>query len=115
MDGADDPALVLGDQESPLAGRHAIGHATPERHGLGLVERMHEADRGAVVDAVDQEIRQGVDLGVVDRVEGVGWSRRGECSTSSPGARGIGGIIAGAIVRLLGSADEEERRRDQRR
>ena len=69
MHGADDAALVLGDQESPFAGRHTIGHATPERDGLGPLKWMHETDRGAGIDGVDQEISQGVDLGVVDSAQ----------------------------------------------
>ena len=71
LHGADDAALVvLRDEQRTLAARHAIGDLAPERDGLGPRHRLHEADRRAAFDAIDQHVGQRVDvLGGLGRVE----------------------------------------------
>jgi hypothetical protein len=69
LDGADDADVVLRHEQRALAGRDTGGHAAPERLRLFRRQRVHEADRRAAVDTVDQHVGQRFDLLVVDRFQ----------------------------------------------
>ena len=63
----------------------SCGDPGPERARGRRGERGHEAGRCAAIDAVDQEVDQAVDLGLVDREESAdGDVRRGAHVTSVP-------------------------------
>ena len=69
LDGPDDARIVLRNEQRPVAGGHVIGDLGPERVRGRRGKRGHEAGRCAVVDAIDQDVDQTVDLGLVDREE----------------------------------------------
>ena len=69
LDGADDPDLVLRDEQRPPAGDHILGDALPELLRTVWGERVQEAHTGVAVDRVDQDVRESPELRVVDRVE----------------------------------------------
>jgi len=60
LHGADDRAglAVLGDEQDALAARDGTSDAAPERFRAGAVERLHEADRRAAVDDIDEQRRE---------------------------------------------------------
>ena len=64
---AHDALGVLGHQQRTLAGFQARGHAQPEGPCLGVRQRVHEADGGAAIDAVQGECGQAIEQGVVER------------------------------------------------
>jgi hypothetical protein len=72
LDGAAHPLIVLGDQQGPLPRSHPLRHPPPEGDGPLPAERMHEADRGAPLDAVDQHLGQPIDLGIIDGEQAAG-------------------------------------------
>ena len=77
------PLGVLGDDERALAGVNAVGDLPPERDRSPARERKHEAHRRAAFDAVDQDVRERLDLGIVDSTQAPnGPGRRGHFRTS---------------------------------
>src|SRR5262245_53780457 len=70
LDRADDRVRrLLGGEHEPLAACGARGHPLPEGVRLAAGHRRHEADGGAALDAVDQDVTQSLDLAVADGLE----------------------------------------------
>jgi hypothetical protein len=69
LHGAADAEGVFRHEQRALPFRDAIRHATPEGHRLVARHRLHEADRRAAFDAIDQHVGQPPDDCVVDRGE----------------------------------------------
>ncbi len=74
------PSRVLRDHERAVAGGDPRRDAAPERDGALARERVHEAHRGAAVDAVDQDVGEAGDMGLVEPRAGGegtrGWAHR---------------------------------------
>jgi hypothetical protein len=64
---SDDAACVAGDEQHPNAARHIGGKAPPKSHGLVASERKHEIDGRSSGNAIDQNIRQLLDVGIRER------------------------------------------------
>ncbi len=76
LDGAAEAERVFGDEKGAFAGGNAGGDGAPEGDGAVACEGVHEADRSAAFDAVDEDVRQRFDVRVIDRMqaaEGPGW------------------------------------------
>ncbi len=69
LDGTAQALSVLGDQQRPLSRGHPLGHATPEAERAVARQRVHEADRRAAQDAVDQHVDEPLEVRVFERVQ----------------------------------------------
>src|SRR2546429_6086341 len=81
LDGAAEAELVFGDEQGPFAGGDAGGDVAPEGDGTIARERVHETDGCAAVNAVDKDVGEGFDMGIVERVEAAeGAGERCHCN-----------------------------------
>ena len=62
LDGADQAIVLDGRQQDAPAGGHLGDEGLEERPGVGMAEREHKAHRGAALDAIDQDLRQLVEV-----------------------------------------------------
>jgi hypothetical protein len=62
-----DPVRVFRYEQCPLPLRHTVRHATPEGQCLVARHRLHEADRCAAVDTIDEHLDQPLEGCVIDR------------------------------------------------
>ena len=62
LDGAHDLFAKLSDEQFTTAREHVVARGMPETPGLGALEREHEADGRATLDAIDQHLRKGRDV-----------------------------------------------------
>ena len=69
LHGADDPGLVLRDENRASAGLDVRREAAPERRRPRVRERQHEADRCPSLDAVHEDVGEAVDVMRVERVQ----------------------------------------------
>jgi len=64
---ADDAACVAGHEQHPAATCHVVAEAPPKSHRFVAGEGMHEADRCASGDAIDQNVRKLFRVGIRKR------------------------------------------------
>jgi hypothetical protein len=69
LHGAADALRIFRNKKRTGARRDTFGNAAPERAGALARQRMHETDRRACFDAVDQHVHELIDLRVVNGVQ----------------------------------------------